>query len=52
MKQLIEHIPNYICNKGDKSYVIYSDTDSIYIHSHPYLKFKFKNFDTLPNNNR
>ena len=48
MKQLLKNIPTYICDEGDESYVIYSDTDSIYVHAHPYLKYKFPDFDTLP----
>ena len=47
MKKLQE-IPPYICNEGEESYVIYSDTDSIYIHAHPLLKHKYPNFDELP----
>ena len=45
MKQLIDHIPEHICDKGDHSYVIYSDTDSIYIHAHPLLKKLYPDFD-------
>ena len=45
MKQLINQIPEYICDKGDESYVIYSDTDSIYIHAHPLLKHLYPDFD-------
>ena len=51
MKKLQE-IPPYICNEGDESYVIYSDTDSIYIHAHPLLKHKYPNFDELPDNEK
>ena len=45
MKQLLTQIPEYICDKGDESYVIYSDTDSIYIHAHPLLKHLYPDFD-------
>jgi len=45
LKQLINQIPEYICDKGDESYVIYSDTDSIYIHAHPLLKHLYPDFD-------
>lgn len=37
MKQL-ENIPWWICDENDKSYVAYSDTDSIYVHAEPLLK--------------
>ena len=47
MKNLQE-IPPYICNEKDESFVIYSDTDSIYIHAHPLLKHMYPNFDELP----
>ena len=47
MKKLQE-IPPYICNEKDESFVIYSDTDSIYIHAHPLLKHMYPNFDELP----
>ena len=47
MKKLQE-IPPYICNEKDESFVIYSDTDSIYIHAHPLLKHMYPNFDKLP----
>ena len=49
MKQLIEHIPDFICDEGDTTHVIYSDTDSIYVHAHPLLKHRHPNFDELEN---
>ena len=47
MRQLIDKIPDFICDEGDTSYILYSDTDSIYSHAVPYLKHKFPNYDSL-----
>tara|TARA_Y100000034_G_scaffold115602_1_gene152996 strand:+ start:1278 stop:2240 length:963 start_codon:yes stop_codon:yes gene_type:complete len=45
MKILLENIPTYICDKGKESSVIYSDTDSIYVHAYPLLKKLYPDFD-------
>ena len=46
MKHL-EDTPWWICNPGDKNYVAYSDTDSIYIHAEPLLRHLYSNFDEM-----
>jgi DNA polymerase elongation subunit (family B) len=46
MKQ-IEEIPLEICDEGDENYVSYSDTDSIYVHAEPLLRFLYPNFDEM-----
>lgn len=46
MKHL-EDTPLWICDEGDINYVSYSDTDSIYIHAEPLLRFLNPDFDSL-----
>ena len=46
MKHL-EDTPWWICDTEDTNYVAYSDTDSIYIHAEPLLRFKYNNFDEM-----
>lgn len=46
MKHL-EDTPWWICDEGDVNYVAYSDTDSIYIHAEPLLRFLNPDFDEL-----
>lgn len=46
--KFLSEVPKYICPVGETSHVIYSDTDSIYIHAEPLLKHLHPNFDTLP----
>ena len=46
MKHL-EEVPWWICDKDDVNYVAYSDTDSIYVHAEPLLKFLNPNFDQM-----
>ena len=46
MKHL-EDTPWWICDSEDTNYVAYSDTDSIYIHAEPLLRFKYNNFDEM-----
>tara|TARA_R110001606_G_scaffold356166_1_gene507407 strand:+ start:847 stop:1779 length:933 start_codon:yes stop_codon:yes gene_type:complete len=46
MKHL-EDTPWWICDPKDTNYVAYSDTDSIYIHAEPLLRFKYSNFDEM-----
>ena len=43
----IEEVPWWICDKEDVNYCAYSDTDSIYIHAEPMLRFLNKDFDTM-----
>lgn len=44
MKHL-ENTPDFICKPGDNNYVSYVDTDSVYIHAEPLLKFLFPDFE-------
>jgi len=46
MKHLQE-IPEFICPSSLKNYVIYSDTDSIYVHAEPLLRYLYLDFDNL-----
>jgi len=46
MKHLQE-VPNYICSPGDKNYVAYCDTDSVYVNAKPLLDFYHPNFNEL-----
>ena len=46
MKHL-EEVPWWICDRDDTNYVAYSDTDSIYIHAEPLLKFLHPNFEEM-----
>ena len=47
MKQLIEHIPWWICDKGDENLCVYVDTDSNYFYSYPVLKHLNSDIDNL-----
>lgn len=47
MKQLIEHIPWWICDKGDENLCVYVDTDSNYFYSYPVLKHLNPDIDNL-----
>jgi len=46
MKHL-EDTPWWICDIEEINYCIYSDTDSIYMHAEPLLKFRHDNFDEM-----
>ena len=46
MKHL-EDTPWWICDPEDTNYVAYSDTDSIYIHAEPLLRYRHSNFDEM-----
>ena len=43
----IEDTPWWICDPEDTNFVAYSDTDSIYIHAEPLLKYLYPNFDEM-----
>ena len=43
----IEDTPWWICDPEDTNYVAYSDTDSIYIHAEPFLRYLYPNFDEM-----
>jgi len=45
--KFLQETPEYICPSTDTNYVIYSDTDSLYIHAEPLLKYLYPNFDTF-----
>ena len=46
MKHL-EDTPWWICDPEDTNYVAYSDTDSIYIHAEPLLRYLYPDFDQM-----
>ena len=46
MKHL-EDTPWWICDSEDTNYCTYSDTDSIYMHAEPLLRFRHDNFDEM-----
>ena len=46
MKHL-EDTPWWICDPDDTNYCTYSDTDSIYMHAEPLLKFRNDDFDKM-----
>tara|TARA_R110000803_G_scaffold38501_4_gene83312 strand:- start:43 stop:975 length:933 start_codon:yes stop_codon:yes gene_type:complete len=46
MKHL-QDVPQHICSSDDTNYVCYSDTDSIYIHAEPLLRYLNPDFDGL-----
>ncbi len=46
MKHL-EETPWFICNKEDKNYCVYVDTDSNYFNAEPILKHLYPNFEEL-----
>tara|TARA_R110000824_G_scaffold55685_1_gene153253 strand:+ start:3033 stop:3992 length:960 start_codon:yes stop_codon:yes gene_type:complete len=43
----LEDTPDFICKSGDENFVIYSDTDSIYIHAKHLLKHLYPTFDEM-----
>ena len=43
----IEDTPWWICDPEDTNFVAYSDTDSIYIHAEPLLKYLYPDFDGM-----
>ena len=43
----IEDTPWWICDPEDTNYVAYSDTDSIYIHAEPLLRYLYPDFDQM-----
>ena len=47
MKHL-EEVPWYICDEEDINYCTYSDTDSVYLHAEPLLRYLHPNFDNMP----
>ena len=46
MKHL-EDTPWWICDPEDTNYCTYSDTDSIYMHAEPLLRFRHNDFDDM-----
>ena len=46
MKHL-EDTPWWICDSEDTNYCTYSDTDSIYMHAEPLLRFRHDSFDKM-----
>ena len=46
MKHL-EDTPWWICDSEDTNYCTYSDTDSIYMHAEPLLRFRHDDFDEM-----
>lgn len=46
MKHL-EDTPWWICDPDDTNYCTYSDTDSIYMHAEPLLRFRHSNFEEM-----
>ena len=46
MKHL-EDTPWWICDSEDTNYCTYSDTDSIYMHAEPILRYRHSNFDEM-----
>ena len=43
----IEDTPWWICDPEETNYCTYSDTDSIYMHAEPLLRFRHNNFDEM-----
>jgi len=43
----IEDTPWWICDPDDTNFVAYSDTDSIYIHAEPLLRYLYPNFEEM-----
>lgn len=43
----LEKTPWWICDEGDYNFCAYSDTDSIYIHAEPLLKYLYPNFEEM-----
>jgi len=43
----LETTPWYICNEEDTNYCAYMDTDSVYIHAEPMLRYLYPDFDTM-----
>jgi hypothetical protein len=48
----IEETPWWICDSEDTNYVAYSDTDSIYIHAEPLLRYLYPDFDEIPSDEK
>ena len=48
----IEETPWWICDSEDINYVAYSDTDSIYIHAEPLLRYLYPDFDEIPSDEK
>ena len=48
----IEDTPWWICDSEDTNYVAYSDTDSIYIHAEPLLRYLYPDFDEIPSDEK
>ena len=48
----IEDTPWWICDPEDNNYVAYSDTDSIYIHAEPLLRYLYPNFEEMPSEDK
>jgi len=45
--KFLEETPPIICNPKDTNYVIYSDTDSLYVHAEPILRYLYPDFDQM-----
>jgi len=43
----LESTPEFICNKEDKNYCVYVDTDSNYYNAEPMLRYLYPNFDDM-----
>ena len=43
----IQDTPWWICDPEETNYCTYSDTDSIYMHAEPLLRFRHNNFDEM-----
>ena len=43
----IQDTPWWICDPEETNYCTYSDTDSIYMHAEPLLRFRHNNFDKM-----
>ena len=43
----IQDTPWWICDPEETNYCTYSDTDSIYMHAEPLLRFRHDNFDKM-----
>jgi DNA polymerase elongation subunit (family B) len=45
--KFLQETPKEICNPEDINYVSYIDTDSVYIHTEPLLRYLYPNFDRI-----
>ena len=43
----IQDTPWWICDPEETNYCTYSDTDSIYMHAEPLLRYRHGNFDKM-----